>query len=131
MIRGLTEETHGNASGIGLAEFCTRRVIEQVDVEKTRINCLTAGHISAAMMPLDYPTDRATIEAALKTIGMVGPESAGIVWIRNTLELAEVACSSAYLEEARRRPDLEVISEPRAWPFDPAGNLPATGVHGL
>ena len=49
------------------------------------------------MMPLDYPTDRAVIEAALPTIGLVEPPDAKILWIRNTLELGEVECSAAYL----------------------------------
>jgi hypothetical protein len=131
LIRGLTEETHGNAAGIGLAEFCTRRVIEQTDVEKTRINCLTAGHISAAMMPLDFPSDRAAIEAALPTIGMVRPNEAKVVWIRNTLDLREVECSAVYRDEARAREDLEILTEPRPLPLDTAGNLPADGVRAL
>jgi len=128
LIRGLTEATHGNAAGIGLAEFCTRRAVEQTNIEATRINCLTAGHISAAMMPLDYPTDRAAMEAALPTVGMVEPADSKIVWIHNTLELREVECSATYWNEAQKRGDLEVLCEPRPWPLDAAGNLPAAGV---
>ncbi|MGD9723293.1 MAG: lactate racemase domain-containing protein [Pirellulales bacterium] len=131
IVRGLTEATHGNASGIGLAEFCTARALAQVDIEKTRINCLTAGHVSAAMMPLDFPTDRAVIEAALATLGLVEPPHAKIVWIRNTLDLGEVECSAAYWEEAQGRSDLEVCGQPRAMPFDAAGDLPRAGVAAL
>lgn len=131
MIRGLTEETHGNGTGIGLAEFCTRRAIEQVDLEATRINCLTGGHVPAAMMPLDYPTDRAAIEVALPTLGMVEPPQAKIIWIRNTLELREVECSAAYWDEARQRSDLEILGESRPLPFDAEGNLPRDGVRSL
>jgi hypothetical protein len=131
VVRALTEATHGNASGIGLAEFCTRRAIEQTNIEATRINCLTAGHISAAMMPLDFPTDRAAIEAALPTLGMVEPDAAKLVWIRNTLDLREVECSTAYLDQARGRSDLEILSDPRPLPFDASGNLPADGVRAL
>ena len=57
--------------------------------------------------------------------GLTEPPDARIVWIRNTLDLAEVECSQAYLEEARARPDLEILTEPRDLPFDSAGNLPA------
>ncbi|MGC3965874.1 MAG: lactate racemase domain-containing protein [Pirellulales bacterium] len=57
-VRSLTEETHGNATGLGMAEFCRSRVLEQIDVKKTRINCLTGGHVAAGMTPFDYPTDR-------------------------------------------------------------------------
>jgi hypothetical protein len=131
VVRGLTEATHGNAAGIGMAEFCTRRALEQVNVETTRINCLTAGHAPAAMLPLDYPTDRAAIEAALPTIGLTEPEAAKVLWIRNTLELGEVECSTAYLEDARKRDDLEILSEPRPLAFDAAGNLPLEGMRAL
>jgi hypothetical protein len=130
-VRGLTEATHGNAAGIGMAEFCTRRALEQVNVEFTRINCLTAGHAPAAMLPLDYPSDRAAIEAALPTVGLVEPEAARMLWIRNTLELGEVECSAAYLDEARKRADLEILTEPRALVFDAGGNLPLEGVQAL
>jgi hypothetical protein len=128
IVRGLTEATHGNASGIGLAEYCTRRALEQVNVEITRINCLTAGHAPAAMMPIDFPTDLAVIEAALATVGLVEPPDAKVLWIKNTLELRELACSRAYLEAVRGRSDLEVLSEPVPLPFDAAGNLPCRGV---
>jgi hypothetical protein len=131
VVRGLTEATHGNAAGIGMAEFCTRRALEQVNVEITRINCLTAGHAPAAMLPLDYANDRAAIEAALPTIGLTSPENAKMLWIKNTLELGEVECSAAYLEDARKRADLEILTAPRPLVFDAAGNLPLAGVRTL
>jgi hypothetical protein len=57
-------------------------------------------------------------------VGLVEPAQARLLWIRNTLDLAEVECGAAYLEEAERREDLEVLSGLRDLPFDPAGNLP-------
>ncbi len=131
LVRGLTEATHGNATGIGLAEFCTTRAVAQTNIEATRINCLTGGHRAAAMMPLDYASDRGMIEAALPTIGLVEPADAKLIWIRNTLELREVECSQAYLNEARGRADLEILCEPRPLPFDASGNLPAVGVQAM
>jgi len=124
VVRALSEETHGNASGIGLAEFSTTRAIEQANLNITRINCLTAGHVAACMLPVNYDTDREVLDKALPTIGLTEPPHAKILWIRNTLDLAEVECSQAYLEEARSRPDLEILTEPRDLPFDAAGNLP-------
>jgi len=128
-VRSLTEETHGNATGLGIAEFCLSRVLEQMDVNKTRINCLTGGHPTAAMLPLDYPTDRDVFDAALPTIGLTDPPGAKLLWITNTLDVREVECGEAYLEEARTRNDLEVIAPPRPLPFDEQGNLPT--VHSL
>jgi hypothetical protein len=130
-VRGLTEATHGNACGIGIAEFCLSRVLEQADIQATRINCLTAGHVSGGMLPFDFPTDRALLDAALPTIGLAPPHEAKVLWIRNTLDLVEVECSAAYLDEARGRSDLDVLTPLRELPFDALGNLPAEGMKAL
>jgi hypothetical protein len=122
-VRSLTEETHGNAAGIGLAEWCTRRLVEQMDVSITRINCLTGGGPTGAIVPLDYETDREVLDAALPTLGLVEPPDAEIMWISNTLEVSELECSVAYLEEARSRSDLELLCDPRPFEFDAQGNL--------
>jgi len=124
IVRGLTAETHGNAAGIGLAEFCLSRVVEQMNVQATRVNCLTGGHPTGAMIPLDYETDRETLDMALSTIGLIKPRESRLMWIRDTLDVAEVECSAAYLEEAQQRADLEVLTPLRDMPFDADGNLP-------
>ena len=130
-IRSLTPQTHGNACGIGVAEFCTSRALAQIDHELTRTNCLTSGRIAVAMLPLDYPSDRQVFEHALPTIGLREPDAARILWIKNTLELAEVECSAAYLNAARGRDDLEILSPLRDWPLDERGDLPSRGVFWL
>ena len=111
-IRGLTPETHGNAAGIGMAEFCTTRTVEQVD-----------WHITGAAAPADYETDREVLEMALQAIGLVEPPDAKVLWIKNTLHLAEVECSAAYWEDARQRDDLEILTDPRELQFDERGDL--------
>jgi hypothetical protein len=123
IVRGLTEATHGNAAGIGIAEFCRNKVVEEMDVSATRINCLTGGHPTGAMLPLHYESDRDCLDAALPTIGLTEPPDAKIMWIHNTLDVAEVECSAAYLAEAKTRPDLEVLTPLRPLEFDAAGNL--------
>ena len=127
-VRSLTPGTFGNATGIGIAEFCTARAAAATDWQKTRLNCLTSGRVACGMMPFDYPTDAAMLDAALGTIGLCPPEQARMLWIRDTLHLAEVECSVAYLEEAQRRNDLEILTDPRPLPLDSEGNLPAEGM---
>jgi hypothetical protein len=124
-VRSLTPQTHGNAAGLGIAEFCHRHLLEQMNVETTRINCLTSGRISLAMLPLDFPTDRAAIAAALRTIGLTEPEQAKVMWIKNTASLEDVICSRAYWGEAQSRDDLEVMTEPKSPEFDERGELPS------
>lgn len=78
------------------------------------------------MSPLPFPTDQAALDAALPIIGLVEPPDAKLLWIHNTLELAEVECGVAYLPLARERSDLEILCEPRPLPIDGSGMLPGS-----
>ena len=123
-LRGLTAASHGNAIGMGVAEFCRSQLLRQVDPTATRLNGLVSGHVSAVMPPLDYETDREMLAAALSTIGLTEPPAARLLWIADTLHLGEVECSAAYLAEARQRADLEILTGLRELQFDAGGNLP-------
>ncbi len=123
-MRGLTPVTHGNATGLGMAEFCRSRVAREVDHKITRINCITGGHITAAMSPLDYETDAEIFDVVSQSVGLTEPEDIRFVWIRNTLDVAEFVCSEAYLEQVQVRDDLEQLSDLQELPFDQVGNLP-------
>jgi hypothetical protein len=123
LIRGLTEETHGNACGLGLAEFTTDRCLAQVDFNITRINALTGGHPTAAGIPVSMPTDRQAIDSALETVGLVEPHRARVVQIPDTLHLRELLVSEAYTGELREREDLETLSGPDELAFDREGFL--------
>lgn len=122
-VRGLTKESYGNGTGIGLAEFTTRRCVEQVDPMITRINCITGNHPEAAMIPITFETDQEAVSAALTTIGMVPPEKARVIQIANTLHLSRVRVSEAYFDDVRRSSSLEFASDPYPLPFDSAGWL--------
>ncbi len=122
-VRSLSEATEGNASGIGIAEICHRNVLEQIDFEKTRINCMTAGHVAAAMLPVDFPSDRAAIQAAIAMSGWGRSEDYPAMWISNTLHIEEVECSQVFWEQAAQMKSLEVIREPRPLPFDQNDDL--------
>ncbi|HUG93319.1 MAG TPA: lactate racemase domain-containing protein [Planctomycetaceae bacterium] len=122
-IRGLTRETHGNACGLGLAEFTTDRCLAQVDFSATRINALTGGHPTAAAVPVSLPTDRDVLDAALETVGLVEPARARVVQIPDTLHLREVLVSEAWAGELRERADLEIIAGPDNLQFDTDGFL--------
>ena len=123
-LRSLTDLSGGNAEGMGLAEFCRTRLLDKADLNVTRINALTSGHYTGAMLPIDFATDAELLQVVLHEIGLTEPPDAKLLWIRNTLDLGEVECGSAYWDEAHGRDDLEVLTEPRPLPFDASGNLP-------
>ena len=118
--------SHGNTEGMGLAEFCRTRLLDKMDVTATRVNALTSGHFTGSMTPLDDATDREMLEVMLQQIGLREPPAARLLWVRNTLALAEVECAAAYLDQARDCDDLEILTDLRPLTFDADGNLPET-----
>lgn len=122
-VRGLTEETHGNATGIGLAEFTNQRTADAIDRRITAINCITGLHPTAAMIPIAFETDREVIANALHTCGLVEPPESKVIQIPDTLHLAEVLVSEAYLPELEGRGDLERLTDPGDMAFDQRGDL--------
>lgn len=123
-VRGLSAKTHGNATGIGSADFTTRRLVQAMDYDATVVNCLTAGYPQGAKVPVTFDTDREVIEAALKILGAREPHEARVVRIRNTLALEKIELSEPCLEEASRNNDLEVLEGPKPLSFTADGNLP-------
>ncbi|TWT57303.1 hypothetical protein KOR42_06630 [Thalassoglobus neptunius] len=116
-VRSLTEKTNGNATGIGIAEFTLQRCVDQINMESTRINCITSSHPTGAMIPCVYASDKRAIEDALRTIGLTEPENAKVVHIRDTLHLGELEVSEACLQGSSTRP-LTVIGDPSEMDFD-------------
>jgi hypothetical protein len=119
----LTEESGGNATGIGNADFTTRRLLEKIDWKPTAINCLTACAPNGAKLPLVFDSDREAVDNALNCIGLTMPARARVIRIKNTLMLGEIECSEAFLPEIAKRPDLEVIGQGRPLGFDAAGQI--------
>ena len=123
-VRGLTEKTHGNATGIGLADFISTRLVKQMNYRATVINCLTAGYPDGAFVPVHFETDREVVDAALAIIGTRTPEQARLLRIHNTMHLDELEVSEACLEEPDRQTDFAPVGPSRPLSFDAAGHLP-------
>ena len=121
----LTEETQGNALGVGQADCTTRRLVDKIDYRATYMNMLTASgkgtRLVEAAVPIALDTDREAIEVALRSAVPDGPPR--ICWIKNTDELSNLWVSEALLPEAHQNPQLEVRGDPRPWPFDDQGTL--------
>jgi hypothetical protein len=123
-VRGLTAKTHGNATGIGLADFTTTRLVKSMDYRATVINCLTAGYPEGANLPVYFDSDRETLDAELVIIGNRRPEDARVMRIRNTLCLEEVEVSEASLRDEKPATEFTPMNGARPLSFDHEGNLP-------
>ncbi len=124
VVRDLSSQSDGNATGIGLADFITRRALNKVDPDATALNCITAVAPEKARMPIALPDDRAALDAALANIGLWTSEKVRTAWISNTRDLEWLAVSEALYEESRHLPGLAIQGSLFALPFSPTGELP-------
>ncbi len=122
-VRDITPESDGNATGIGLADFTTTRLVNQINRHATYMNGITALGPQKSKIPFYYDTDKEAIDVALDTIGLTKPAEARVIRIENTLQLTQMDISEALLENARLNSRLEIIGETKPFAFDASGNL--------
>lgn len=123
LVRDLAPESHGNAIGIGLADFTTDRLVAAMDARITFLNALTALNVHGAKVPMHFATDRECLERALQSLALPDVRAARVVRIRDTLSLETMEVSTALWEEALGQPGLQVVHPPSPWLFDGAGSL--------
>jgi len=118
VVLDLSEASHGNATGIGLADITTRRLVDKMDSRVTYLNCITSGNIQRAMLPVIMPDDRAAIEAAIRSLSTDEPVNLKGAIINNTLELEYLWVTGNVAAELNGRSDIEVAGPPRRLTFN-------------
>jgi uncharacterized protein (DUF362 family) len=122
-VRDLTDKSKGNATGIGLADITTRRLVNKIDYRATYRNCITGISLEKAAVPITVENDREAIGVSLGSLGLIPADQSRIVRIKNTLRLDRVDVSEAYGHELEQRSDLEILEGPRVMLFDDEDNL--------
>ncbi len=115
----LTEESHGNSLGIGLASAITRRIFDQIDADAMYTNCITSTVIKSAMVPCVVSTDKEAIQFCLRTSNRIDPQNPRVIRIRNSLRVGQIMLSAAYYEDVKagKYPGLTAMDEPAPLEF--------------
>lgn len=111
-VLDLTGPTHGNATGLGLANVTTARVAQKLDWAAFYTNALTSGilNMRRSSLPMTLADDRRALQAAVLGCGQP-PESATLVFIRNTLALDRLWVSPNLRNTVEAHPRLSVAGE--------------------
>jgi hypothetical protein len=120
VVLRLAEASEGNANGIGLADFTTRKLVESIDWKATLTNVQTTGFWDRAFCPPFLGRDREAIQWALESLQQ--PQDAPLIAarIRNTLQMEELWLNEAAFSAAK---DCEKIGELRPVKFSEEGDL--------
>ena len=119
----LTDESHGNANGVGILDFTTRRLFEKMEFEQTYPNSLTSTVPTSVKIPMVLENDRHAIQAAIKTCNIADKSAVRLARMRTTLHLDRLYVSGAVLPDVKKHPMMEIAGEPDELQFDSEGNL--------
>lgn len=125
VVLDLSDESEGNAAGMGQADFATKRFYNKIEPEKGYINALTSTAILTSKMPMILDTDKMAIQAAVKFSGKPDRTKTSVILAVSTKAIGEIYMSRAALDSVPEqfREKVEVCGEFMPIPFDEKGNL--------
>ena len=122
-VLGLSEASHGNALGVGLADVTTKRLADAVDWKVTNENVITSGFLQRGFLPVVAGNDWEAVRIAVRSCGKPDMENLKLARIRNTLNLEEVYLSGALFREVLADARGEKLTDFTSLSFDREGRI--------
>ena len=122
-IWGLSEESHGNATGMGRADVGTMKFFNQISFDDTYPNAITDHDASTYKIPLIMNNEKECLQATMAICLKMDPENPKILILKNSLEIESMLISEALIPEAKTRPELTIEGEPFELEFDADGKM--------
>jgi hypothetical protein len=122
-VLDLSEESHGNANGIGLADITTKKLVGKIDRAATYLNCATTGFLIRGAIPVFLDSEREMMELMMRSLGARSAGGLRLIQIPNTLRLSECFVSEALIPEVASAPNTGITGEIMDMSFDGDGSL--------
>lgn len=122
-VLDISDESHGNGVGFGMADVSTRRAYEKFDFEMSYPNALTCLVSQVVKVPMIFDSDLLCLKAGIKLCAGIEHRNAKVVYIHNTLKLGEIYISANLVPQAEAIEGVTVAGEERPMEFDGNGNL--------
>jgi len=123
VVGDVSDESHGNALGVGLADLTTQRLADRVERKAMNANVITSTFVERAKVPIALASDEEALRTAIRCNWGVPPQETRLVRIPNTLHLEYLYVSENMVDEALASAETEVVGDPEELRFDPEGYL--------
>lgn len=124
IVFALSEETHGNATGLGTADFTTPKVFREFDPVTTYTNAMTAHVSTVGKMPLVMPDEFTAFRMGIhKSVNPTAITNPRVAHIDNTEQVEFINISEALWKEAEANERIKFVSEPFEYQFDSKGEI--------
>jgi len=109
LVTDLSDESHGNATGVGLADVITKKLLDKIDYHVTYTNIVTSSFLERGKLPVVADTDLKAFEIACRSCGYIKPGEERIIRAKDTLHLDELYVSKRILREIQEKTDIEIV----------------------
>lgn len=123
VVLDVTKISNGNVSGLGIADFTTKRLVDKINFKAFYTNEVVSGMTERGKIPIALATDRDAIAAALNSCWMVPPERARVVRIKNTMVLDKFYITEALKNDVQKLSDIVSIELPKTIMFNKDGSI--------
>lgn len=107
IVENLSAECGGNALGVGLADFITKKLFKQIDFDATYENVITSNFLERGKIPIIAANTRQAVEWALRCCGgLFYDKDVKAIRILNTSHLNEMYISYAVWKEIKEINDI-------------------------
>jgi hypothetical protein len=119
----ISPESHGNSIGVGFADLCTKRLVDDIKPEVMMLNVFTAQLLLRAKVPITLADDRTVLVKSLETCWVTPPKTPRFAFIPNTLEVAELYVSDSLAPELRLPGGRLEIGDPEPMKWTSSGRI--------
>ncbi|AEE90346.1 conserved protein of unknown function [Tepidanaerobacter acetatoxydans Re1] len=123
VVLDLSDNSYGNALGVGLADITTKTLVDKIDFDVTYANTIPTTYLERGKIPVIMKDDREAIKTAMMTIGNVPLDRLKLAIIPNTLHLEEIYATKAAIEALKDKDKISVLDEGHPLNFDESGSL--------
>ena len=107
VVFDITEQSHGNALGVGLSDVTTRKLVNKINFLTTYANTITSTFLNRAKIPITAETEREAVEIALKTCWQPNLNKARLLIMKNTLDLEYLYVSESIWNDIKNNKNIK------------------------
>lgn len=123
IVSELSDESDGNATGMGRFDIGTRKFFEKVSFDHTYPNAITDQSFAAYKVPMIVDSDEESLHTGIAVALGIDQQRPRIVIVKNSLEVESILASESMIPEVEQTPGMRVEGEPFELTFDKTGNL--------
>ena len=107
VVFDITEQSHGNALGVGLSDVTTRKLVNKINFITTYANTITSTFLNRAKIPITAETEREAVEIALKTCWQPNRNKVRLLIMKNTLDLEYLYVSESIWNDIKNNKNIK------------------------